>query len=42
MHILCDNQSKVHVVQNMAYQPGMEASYTIGLKTTRQENQPAA
>ena len=35
-------QSKVQVMQNTAYQPSMLASYTICLRTTIQENKPAA
>ena len=34
-------QSKVQVIQNTAYRPSAQASYTIGSGTTIQENQPA-
>ena len=33
---------KVQVIRNMAYQPSMQASYTICSGMTMQENQPAA
>ena len=33
---------KVQVIRNMAHRPSMQVSYTIGSRTTMQENQQAA
>ena len=35
-------QSKLQVIQNTAYRPNTMASYTVGLGTIIQENQPGA